>query len=281
MWRSCWVFPICSRKARDQSRIWLRETSCHPESLYRLLRALATVGVFEEIEGERFASTALSDALRTDAAGAGRGLGRVCRPARALAGLGCAAPQCTVRRDRVHCRSRAGRMGVPRPAARGERGLRRRHDRDVGVRRAVGAGPNTTSVGSARWPILAAGRGGLLAAILIRWPDLRGVVFDQPHVVAGALSCWRRPAWRRGAGWYQVASSTRCPAAATPTCSSTSSTTGPTTRRLEILRVCRRDMPATASLLLLERVIQGRNEGAGRCVLRPQHARQHRRSGAD
>jgi len=30
------------------------------------------------------------------------------------------------------------------------------------------------------------GRGALVAAMLNRWPDLRGVVFDQPHVVAGA-----------------------------------------------------------------------------------------------
>jgi O-methyltransferase len=32
-----------------------------------LLRALATVGVFQELENERFAPTELSDALRTDA----------------------------------------------------------------------------------------------------------------------------------------------------------------------------------------------------------------------
>src|SRR5687767_3634837 len=42
-------------------------SGCHPRSLYRLLRALATVGVYEELDGECFRSTAMADALRNDA----------------------------------------------------------------------------------------------------------------------------------------------------------------------------------------------------------------------
>ena len=38
----------------------------HPGSLYRLLRALATVGVFRETDDRRFVATPLSDLLRTD-----------------------------------------------------------------------------------------------------------------------------------------------------------------------------------------------------------------------
>jgi hypothetical protein len=41
----------------------------HPRSLYRLLRALASIGIFEECEQGRFQSTALSDTLRTDIPG--------------------------------------------------------------------------------------------------------------------------------------------------------------------------------------------------------------------
>src|SRR5262245_48482598 len=37
-----------------------------PTALYRLLRALASCGVFAEIEGERFALTPLAEPLRTD-----------------------------------------------------------------------------------------------------------------------------------------------------------------------------------------------------------------------
>src|SRR5215218_8930264 len=39
----------------------------HPDALYRLLRALAGVGVFREEPGRRFASTPLGDCLRSDA----------------------------------------------------------------------------------------------------------------------------------------------------------------------------------------------------------------------
>ena len=42
-------------------------TSSHPDALYRLLRALAAVGVFREEPGRRFASTPLGDCLRADA----------------------------------------------------------------------------------------------------------------------------------------------------------------------------------------------------------------------
>ena len=43
-----------------------QETGAHPRALYRLLRALASVGVFTEIEPERFALTPMAEALRGD-----------------------------------------------------------------------------------------------------------------------------------------------------------------------------------------------------------------------
>jgi hypothetical protein len=42
------------------------ETESDPSSLYRLLRALASVGVFEESEEGQFRLTTLSDCLRSD-----------------------------------------------------------------------------------------------------------------------------------------------------------------------------------------------------------------------
>ncbi len=48
------------------------ESGAHAPSLYRLLRALACVGVFREGEGRRFEQTPLSDALRSDAPGSVR-----------------------------------------------------------------------------------------------------------------------------------------------------------------------------------------------------------------
>lgn len=41
-------------------------TATHPQSLHRLLRALASVGVFKELDGQRFELTPLAEALRSD-----------------------------------------------------------------------------------------------------------------------------------------------------------------------------------------------------------------------
>ena len=49
----------------------------HPPTLYRLLRALASVGVFTEEEGRRFALTPLAELLRSDVPGSMRALARM------------------------------------------------------------------------------------------------------------------------------------------------------------------------------------------------------------
>jgi hypothetical protein len=47
-------------------------TGTHSRSLYRLLRALASVGVFSEGEGGRFSLTPLAEPLRADVPGSQR-----------------------------------------------------------------------------------------------------------------------------------------------------------------------------------------------------------------
>ena len=42
------------------------QVGAHPQSLYRLLRALATVGIFRETDDRRFAASPMSELLRTD-----------------------------------------------------------------------------------------------------------------------------------------------------------------------------------------------------------------------
>jgi hypothetical protein len=44
-----------------------KATSTHADSLYRLLRALASIGIFAETDGGRFALTPLAQCLRSDA----------------------------------------------------------------------------------------------------------------------------------------------------------------------------------------------------------------------
>lgn len=49
-------------------------TSTHPEALYRLLRALASVGIFTEQAPQRFSLTPLAEPLQSDVAGSKRAL---------------------------------------------------------------------------------------------------------------------------------------------------------------------------------------------------------------
>src|ERR1700682_5474109 len=49
-------------------------SSTNPDGLYRLLRALASVGVFAEAESRRFSLTPLAEPLRSDVRGSKRAL---------------------------------------------------------------------------------------------------------------------------------------------------------------------------------------------------------------
>jgi hypothetical protein len=161
------------------------ETGTHADSLYRLLRALATVGVLHEEPGRRFALTPLGEPLRSDAEGSLAGWARF--------------------------------MGRPyfweawtaleHSVRTGENAFRAVHGTDVWSYRsehpeesALFDGAMAALTGAANRAVLAAydfsrfgtladiggGNGTLLAAILSANPGMRGILFDQPHVVAGA-----------------------------------------------------------------------------------------------
>ena len=161
------------------------ETATHAPSLYRVLRALASVGVLHEDAEGRFALTPIGEGLRSDAPEPVGGWARVRRPAVSLAGLGALAARRAHRRERVRRRARHRRVGVPRLAPRGRRDLRRRDDRDQAAGRprlldAYDFGRFATVVD------VGGGQGAFLAAILGPTSHMRGILFDQPHVVAGA-----------------------------------------------------------------------------------------------
>jgi hypothetical protein len=162
-----------------------RRTGTQAGPLYRLLRAAAAVGVLDERAGQVFALTPLGDGLRSDAPMSVGGWAR--------------------------------HIGLPyfwdvwshlSDAVRtGEHAFRTVHGTDVWTYR-VGR-PEESAIFSQAMTSLAGmsghlalqaydfGRfqrivdvggahGALIAAILARHPHVRGVLFDQPHVVAGA-----------------------------------------------------------------------------------------------
>ncbi len=237
------------------------EAGCHPRALYRLLRALATVGVFEELDGERFGPTELSNALRTDAhepiAGWAAWVGRP--------------PFWGAWSSLLHS-VRTGENAFASLHGQGVWEFRAERPDEQAAFDAAMTALSTSVVTSvlATYDFgrftevvdVGGGRGTFVAAILNRWPHLRGVVFDQPQVVAGA------PELLAAAG---VADRCRVeagsffdsvPAGADAYVLKSVVHDWPDDESIAILRRCRLGMALHATVLLVERVIPGPNEGA-------------------
>lgn len=160
-------------------------TGSDERSLYRLLRALASIGILHEDDGRRFASTPLAERLRRDAPDTVYGWAAfVGRP-----------PNWQAWGDLLHS-IRTGenafghvhgtdvwthRAGDPSESAAFDRAMT---DLTRGLNQALldaydfGRFSTVVDVGG--------GRGALLAAVLAAYPHMRGVLLDQPHVVEGA-----------------------------------------------------------------------------------------------
>jgi len=162
-------------------------TNTHPPTLYRLLRALASVEVLHELDGRRFELTPLGEPLRSDVPGSMADLAAYMgRPYR-LQAWG----------------------GLLHSVRTGENAFRNVHGTDVWTYRSTRPDESaifdramTSLSRGATAALLAAvdfggfrtvvdvggGNGALLAAILTAHSHVRGVLFDQPHVVSGAAA---------------------------------------------------------------------------------------------
>jgi hypothetical protein len=156
----------------------------HAPTLYRLLRALASVGVFTELDGHRFALTPLAELLRSDAPGSMRALGRMygSEQYRAWGEL----------LESV----RTGQPAFDRTFGASYFDYLARSPEADAIFNAAMTGW-TTQVAEA---VIAAydfsgvdtvvdvggGHGLLLTTILRAHPAMRGVLFERPHVVKGA-----------------------------------------------------------------------------------------------
>jgi O-methyltransferase/methyltransferase family protein len=162
-----------------------RATATHAPSLHRVLRALASVGVLHEGDDGRFALTEIGAGLRSDAAEPAGGWA-------AYVGLA------------SHWQSWGALLHAVRS---GENAFRSVHGTDVWDYRAAhpqeGAifdAAMTAMTQRANAHLLEAydfgrfgtvvdvggGHGAFVGALLSAHPQMRGVVFDQPHVVADA-----------------------------------------------------------------------------------------------
>ena len=233
----------------------------HPPSLYRLLRALASVGVYEQLDGQRFGLTPLGRALGS----------REAVPAAGIAAF--------IGRP-YHWQAWSALLHSVRT---GENAFRSVHGMDVWEyrRRHADEGATFDAAMASQSRFVAAavldaydfgrfsevadiggGHGAFLTAVLQRWRDLAGVVFDQAHVVADA------PERLRAAGVDD-----RCRVVSGSFFEAVPG--GPDAYVLKyiihdweevdavaILRTCRNAIVETGTLVLVERVIAGPNTGA-------------------
>lgn len=231
----------------------------NPESLYRLLRALASIGVFREADDRRFALTPLGDCLRSDAP----------EPIGPWARF-------------VGCPSNREAWGDLLHSVRtGETAFRHLHSMGVWEYRAQhpedGAMFDAAMTANSRrlaLSVLAAydfgrfgrivdvggGQGAFLAAILIKHLATVGVLIDQPHVVAQAGPVLR------GAG---VADRCRIvggdifdavPGGGDAYVLKVILHDWDDERAIAILRTCRRAVGPTGRLLVVDRVVGPPNE---------------------
>jgi hypothetical protein len=234
-------------------------TKSHPDSLYRLLRALAAVGVFREDEGRKFGLTPMGDCLRTDSA----------TPLGAWAEVVGSSYFWQAWGHLLHS------------VQTGENAFQNLNGKDVWKFRAEHPEYGATfdqamtqlSRGSAEALIRAydfssfrhivdvgGGQGLMLAAILRAHPQIRGTLFDQPEVVAGAKAVLvEGDVIDRcnvvGGSFFETV-----PEGADAYLMRVVIHDWEDDAAFAILKVCRRAMPENAKLLLIERLVAPPNE---------------------
>lgn len=162
-------------------------TGTHPRSLYRVLRALASVGILVEDEKRGFTSTPLCETLRTDVPGS----------LRAFATVELGEEHYPAWGDLLHS-VKTGEIafdhafGMPcwEFFAQHPENAKTFNDAMTGMTLAVNDavlfGYDFSSIN--KIVDVGGGHGGLIASILKKHPQMTGILFDAPSVVTGAKS---------------------------------------------------------------------------------------------
>jgi hypothetical protein len=159
-------------------------THSHPDALYRALRAMAARGIFAESAGRQFALTSLSEFLRAAHPDSLRGTAIRCGGSwyRAYGDLPYSVATGKNAFHHVHGQSLFEYL-VDHP----NESEMFDHAMTSSAKKAV---PTVLEAYDFSWAQtvvdVAGGQGMLLSAILRAHPQMRGVLFDLPHVVAGA-----------------------------------------------------------------------------------------------
>ncbi len=232
-------------------------TETHASALYRILRALASVGVFAEQSDGRFGLTPLAEHLQTDVPGSLRSwamlMGR---------------PYIITAWGHILHSVKTGELAFPEVYGMTAWEYRAAHPEESAIFDAAMTGLSLAEAVARSYDFsgigvlvdVGGGKGALLAAVLAANPALRGILFDQPHVVAGAKDLLERAGVADrcevvGGSFFEAV-----PGEAEAYLLKSIIHDWDDASAIEILRTCRTAMADTARLLLVERGIRPRNE---------------------
>jgi hypothetical protein len=237
-----------------------RACGAHPPSLYRLLRALAAVGIFHETGNKEFSLTPLGVCLTSDAPGSRRSYAQWIGTPGQWRSWG----------NLLHS-IKSGKSASGFTHGIDAWTYRMEHPEEQAVF-------NSAMTSNSRFETQAVldaynfgrfdcvvdvggGQGLLLKEILLACPGARGILFDQPQVIASAhqvpVSGELAQRYRLVAGSFFEAVPENCDAYIMKAILHD----WDDDRSQEILRACRRAMPTKGTLLIIERVVGPPNEG--------------------
>jgi hypothetical protein len=255
-----------SPQTSDELAEWL---GAHGPSLYRLLRGLVTIGVCSERDDGRFDLTTLGRCLQTQAPGSLRGTAILSGEEWVAAWSGLLHSTLTGASAFVHV------FGMSRYEHRAQHSYLNEY---FNQRMVQGTAEVTAAVLGAydfssfrTIADVGGGHGALLTAILGAHPSVAGILFDQPHVVAGA-----RPFLEAAgvAARCQVVGGSfleRIPGGADLHVLKMIIHGWDDEHGLAILENCRRALDGQGTLLLVERVLPTRAEDAPAVIMADLH----------
>ncbi|HLK63976.1 MAG TPA: methyltransferase [Bryobacteraceae bacterium] len=162
------------------------KTACHAPSLYRVMRMLASLGVFHELEGRRFTLTPVGACLRADSPNSLRALAIMSGDSWQMRGYEYMLHSIRTGHDAITAAYGKSAFDllpeIPEQAENFHRCMTAYSRMEVAA-----LDPVMDFSGFHRMADVAGGHGMLLSHILRKHPHLHGVLFDLPGVISGAV----------------------------------------------------------------------------------------------
>src|SRR4051812_12087717 len=236
-----------------------RELSVDEGVLFRLLRTLASRGVFREVSGKKFEQTELSACLREGVPGSVRNTVMMCNR-----------PWNLRSHEEIGYSLKTGKPAFDKVFGMDSwKWFAKNPEDQENFNRSmteISAGRQAGAVGAYDWRGISTivdvggGHGHLLGMVLKANPGMRGVVFDQPHVVTGAAAVLKGLGVAERAETVGGSFFERVPGEFDAVMMSHIIHDWEDAKGVAILKTCRRAVKAGGKVLLFENVVRPGNE---------------------